>query len=110
MHFVLTVVMPSVATFMSAVVGLELTVRDFPQAKNYMTAPSRTACNACHDDVNFATGANHVSPDTKSFTDALRAALREDPDVVLIGEMRISLRVSRPSSPGRGSGAFAAGV
>src|SRR5260370_16917306 len=26
--------------------------------------------------------------DTKSFTDALRAALREDPDVVLIGEMR----------------------
>jgi len=26
--------------------------------------------------------------DTNSFTDALRAALREDPDVVLIGEMR----------------------
>jgi twitching motility protein PilT len=26
--------------------------------------------------------------DTKSFADALRAALREDPDVVLIGEMR----------------------
>ena len=26
--------------------------------------------------------------DTKSFSDALRAALREDPDVVLIGEMR----------------------
>src|SRR3982075_2854790 len=29
-----------------------------------------------------------VHADTKSFTDALRAALREDPDVVLIGEMR----------------------
>src|SRR5512140_2887732 len=29
-----------------------------------------------------------VHQDTKSFTDALRAALREDPDVVLIGEMR----------------------
>src|SRR5882762_6272112 len=29
-----------------------------------------------------------VHSDTKSFTDALRAALREDPDVVLIGEMR----------------------
>ena len=29
-----------------------------------------------------------VHADTKSFTAALRAALREDPDVVLIGEMR----------------------
>lgn len=29
-----------------------------------------------------------VHEDTKSFSDALRAALREDPDVVLIGEMR----------------------
>jgi twitching motility protein PilT len=29
-----------------------------------------------------------VHSDTKSFSDALRAALREDPDVVLIGEMR----------------------
>jgi len=29
-----------------------------------------------------------VGSDTKSFTAALRAALREDPDVVLIGEMR----------------------
>jgi twitching motility protein PilT len=29
-----------------------------------------------------------VHADTKSFGDALRAALREDPDVVLIGEMR----------------------
>jgi twitching motility protein PilT len=29
-----------------------------------------------------------VHADTKSFSNALRAALREDPDVVLIGEMR----------------------
>src|SRR5208283_4572613 len=29
-----------------------------------------------------------VHSDTHSFTNALRAALREDPDVVLIGEMR----------------------
>jgi twitching motility protein PilT len=29
-----------------------------------------------------------IHQDTKSFTSALRAALREDPDVVLIGEMR----------------------
>jgi twitching motility protein PilT len=29
-----------------------------------------------------------VHRDTKSFARALRAALREDPDIVLIGEMR----------------------
>ncbi len=29
------------------------------QANNYLTQPTRAACGACHDDVNFATGANH---------------------------------------------------
>lgn len=29
-----------------------------------------------------------INADTKSFADALRAALREDPDVILVGEMR----------------------
>ena len=29
------------------------------QAKAFMTEPTRAACGACHDDVNFATGANH---------------------------------------------------
>jgi twitching motility protein PilT len=29
-----------------------------------------------------------IGPDTKSYANALRAALREDPDVILIGEMR----------------------
>ena len=29
------------------------------QAKVFMTEPTRAACGACHDDVNFATGANH---------------------------------------------------
>ncbi len=29
------------------------------QAKVFMTQPSRLTCGACHDDVNFATGANH---------------------------------------------------
>ena len=36
------------------------------QAKNFMINPSRAACGACHDDVNFATGKNHaggVQPD-----------------------------------------------
>lgn len=39
-----------------------------------------------------------VGRDTKSFTNALRSALREDPDVILVGEMRdletISLAIS----------------
>ena len=30
------------------------------QAKAFVTEPSRAACGACHDDVNFATGANHA--------------------------------------------------
>jgi OmcA/MtrC family decaheme c-type cytochrome len=30
------------------------------QATAYMTTPSRVACGSCHDDVNFATGANHA--------------------------------------------------
>jgi len=29
------------------------------QAKAFLTEPSRAACGACHDDLNFATGANH---------------------------------------------------
>jgi OmcA/MtrC family decaheme c-type cytochrome len=29
------------------------------QSKAFLTTPSRAACGACHDDVNFATGANH---------------------------------------------------
>jgi OmcA/MtrC family decaheme c-type cytochrome len=31
-----------------------------PQSANYLN-PSRAACGACHDNVNFATGANHVN-------------------------------------------------
>jgi OmcA/MtrC family decaheme c-type cytochrome len=29
------------------------------QATTYLTQPTRVACGSCHDDVNFATGANH---------------------------------------------------
>jgi len=29
------------------------------QAKAFLTEPSRAACGACHDDVNFASGVNH---------------------------------------------------
>jgi OmcA/MtrC family decaheme c-type cytochrome len=31
------------------------------QAANYFTVPTAEACGACHDNVNFATGANHSS-------------------------------------------------
>lgn len=30
------------------------------QATAYMTEPTRAVCGSCHDDVNFATGANHA--------------------------------------------------
>lgn len=41
-----------------------------------------------HTHKNCLVNQREVNSDTKSFTSALRAALREDPDVVLIGEMR----------------------
>src|SRR5262249_27573405 len=41
-----------------------------------------------HINKNCVVNQRELHADTKSFADALRAALREDPDVVLIGEMR----------------------
>src|SRR6201997_2638841 len=41
-----------------------------------------------HMNKNCLVNQRELHADTKSFTDALRAAMREDPDVVLIGEMR----------------------
>jgi twitching motility protein PilT len=41
-----------------------------------------------HAHKNCIVNQREVSADTHSFSDALRVALREDPDVVLIGEMR----------------------
>src|SRR5579871_1929830 len=41
-----------------------------------------------HMNKNCVVNQRDLHADTKSFSDALRAALREDPDVVLIGEMR----------------------
>ena len=42
------------------------------QAANYNTVPTAEACGACHDNVNFATGANHssniVADDTQCVT------------------------------------------
>jgi twitching motility protein PilT len=41
-----------------------------------------------HQHKNCLVNQREVHADTKSFSNALRASLREDPDVVLIGEMR----------------------
>src|SRR5215217_1869722 len=41
-----------------------------------------------HQHKNCLVNQREVHSDTQSFTNALRAALREDPDIVLIGEMR----------------------
>jgi len=41
-----------------------------------------------HQHKNCLVNQRELHSDTQSFTNALRAALREDPDVVLIGEMR----------------------
>jgi OmcA/MtrC family decaheme c-type cytochrome len=32
-----------------------------PQAAEYITLPTMQSCGACHDNINFATGANHAS-------------------------------------------------
>jgi twitching motility protein PilT len=41
-----------------------------------------------HRDISCSITQREVGPDTESFRDGLRAALRQDPDVILIGEMR----------------------
>jgi twitching motility protein PilT len=41
-----------------------------------------------HDDVSCVISQREIGHDTASFATALRAALREDPDVILVGEMR----------------------
>src|SRR5690606_28253159 len=41
-----------------------------------------------HRDVHSSITQREVGTDTESFETGLRAALREDPDVILIGEMR----------------------
>lgn len=41
-----------------------------------------------HRDIKSSISQREVSSDTKSFGNALRSAMRQDPDVILIGEMR----------------------
>ena len=46
------------------------------QATAYMTEPTRVACGSCHDDVNFATGANHPAG---AYTDDTQCATCHTP-------------------------------
>jgi twitching motility protein PilT len=41
-----------------------------------------------HRHKNCVVNQREIGPDATSFTDALRAALRQDPDVILVGELR----------------------
>jgi twitching motility protein PilT len=41
-----------------------------------------------HEPIRCVVNQREVGPHTKSFTNALKSALREDPDVILVGEMR----------------------
>ena len=41
-----------------------------------------------HEHVNSIINQRELGQDTKAFSNALRAALREDPDILLVGEMR----------------------
>jgi twitching motility protein PilT len=41
-----------------------------------------------HEPIRCVVNQREVGPHTKSFSNALRSALREDPDVILVGEMR----------------------
>jgi twitching motility protein PilT len=41
-----------------------------------------------HEPLRCVVNQREVGPHTKSFSNALRSALREDPDVILVGEMR----------------------
>jgi twitching motility protein PilT len=41
-----------------------------------------------HEDVNCVVSQREIGHDSPNFATALRAALREDPDVILVGEMR----------------------
>jgi twitching motility protein PilT len=41
-----------------------------------------------HSNLRASISQREVGPDTRTFTTALRASLRQDPDVILVGEMR----------------------
>ena len=62
--------------------------QDQHRAARATSSPSKIRSSTCTTHKNCLVNQREVHADTQSFTNALRAALREDPDIVLIGEMR----------------------
>ena len=52
------------------------------------SSPSKTPSNSCIATRSSIVNQREVEVDTPSFAHALRSALRQDPDVILVGEMR----------------------
>ena len=70
------------------------------------SSPSRTRSSSCTKSKKCLINQREVGPHTLSFANALRSALREDPDVILVGEMRdletirLALTARRDRPPG----------
>jgi Tfp pilus assembly protein, pilus retraction ATPase PilT len=52
------------------------------------SSPSRTRSSSCTSPSAACLNQREVHRDTLGFSEALRSALREDPDIILVGEMR----------------------
>ena len=63
-------------------------IDDMNRNRNYHIVTIEDPIEFIHDDVRCVISQREVGHDSPSFAAALRAALREDPDVILVGEMR----------------------
>lgn len=63
-------------------------VNHINQGANKHIVTLETPIEYLHRDLSSSVTQREVGPDTASFRTGLRAALRQDPDVILIGEMR----------------------
>jgi OmcA/MtrC family decaheme c-type cytochrome len=65
------------------------------QADNYKTVPTRAACGSCHDDVDFASGKNHVNLpqiDDKQCAQCHIAGGTSEFDATIIGAHTVATR------------------
>lgn len=72
-----------------------------PQANNWKTKPSRKSCGSCHDNINFATGANTKpggSPHPIQANDANCASCHGDADLLHVTE------IATPNNPNTPAG------
>jgi OmcA/MtrC family decaheme c-type cytochrome len=70
---------------------------DTPQGDNWKNRPSRAACGSCHDNVNFATGANHPAPGGIQNDDRLCAACHTA-DAIATKHLPVEMTNSTPGS------------